>query len=585
MINGDKENNNMIQNKYTGGMVISQKLKELGIKTAFALAGASHTHLLDALDNDDFKIILSRHETATIGAADGYSRISGMPGVALIVSDQGIPNAITGILTAYEACTPVIIISVRKKTSALETQTLIDHDKLELVKPITKWARTIPSIDRIAEYIETACRVAFSGRPGPVLIQVPQEFLSDDTGRLQKPSINRKIDIPKPSISSEELNKFINMITSAKRPLIICGTGAYLSKSSEILVKLSSDYSIPVFGNAMGRGLVPEDDQLGWSWALAQSTASLADLVILVGARLTQRIGYGFPPKFNKDVKFIQIDIHSEELGRNRKIDLLINSDATNALNSLYEKLVEKKHSLAIYDNWVSDGLKDKLNFIETIGSSNEAIHPYQIARNLMEVFPDNAIYIGDGADIQNWMHAYLKIGKNNTFIDHYPLGSMGIGTPLAIGAAAAEAEFSKKYFRKLRKVILVTGDGAFGFYSSEFNGASLANLDITTIISNDGAWGTEKHGQMLAISKQINTEFGEVNYAFIGKAFNCKAEQIDEPSMVNSSLIDSINHNGPAILDIITDSEAGLLRKKDNRVQTVQFSDFETSRHLMNKD
>jgi Thiamine pyrophosphate-requiring enzymes [acetolactate synthase, pyruvate dehydrogenase (cytochrome), glyoxylate carboligase, phosphonopyruvate decarboxylase] len=134
------------------------------------------------------------------------------------------------------------------------------------------------------------------------------------------------------------------------------------------------------------------------------------------------------------------------------------------------------------------------------------------------------------------------------------------------------------------RKVIHVTGDGAFGFYSSEFNGASLANLDITTIISNDGAWGTEKHGQMIAISKQINTEFGDVNYSLIGEAFGCLSAQIRDPNMINSYLIKLIKHNGPAIIDIITDSEAGLLRKKDSRVQTVQFSDFELSRALLDK-
>ena len=572
------------KNTITGGSVISQVLLEFGIKTTFALAGASHTYLLDALDNDNFKVILSRHETATIAAADGYSRISGKPGVALIVSDQGIPNAITGILSAYEACTPIIILSVRKKTSAIEAQNLLDHDKLELVKPITKWARTIPSIDRIAEYIITGYKIAFSGRQGPVLIQIPQEFLSEEAGTFQKTKIKDTLVIAKPSIPNQLVDKFIEMLSSAKKPLIICGTGAYLSKSSEVLSKISKGYDIPVFGNAMGRGLVTEDHKLGWSWALAQSSAYLADLVILVGSRLTQRIGYGLPPKFNKDVKFIQIDINSEELGRNRTINLSINSDATNALSSIYTKLSERKFPKKTYDDWVANSLKDKLNYIEKIGKSNRIIHPYQIARNLVNLLPDDAIYVGDGADIQNWMHAYLKIGKNNTFIDHYPLGSMGVGTPLAIGAAAAEAEFSKKHSRKLRKVILVTGDGAFGFYSSEFNGASLANLDLTTIISNDGAWGTEKHGQMIAISKQINTEFGEVNYSFIGKAFKCKSEQITEPSMVKSLLKKAIEHKGPVILDIVTDPDAGLLRKKDSRVQTVQFSDFENSRALKDK-
>ena len=133
--NGDRPN------LQTGGMVISRTLRRFGINTTFALAGASHTFLLDALDRDDFKIILGRHETGTVGAADGFARVTRKVGVALIVSDQGIPNAITGILTAYEACSPVIVICVRRITTSIENQTLLDHEKLELVRPITKSLR------------------------------------------------------------------------------------------------------------------------------------------------------------------------------------------------------------------------------------------------------------------------------------------------------------------------------------------------------------------------------------------------------------------------------------------------------------
>ncbi|MCX8231635.1 MAG: thiamine pyrophosphate-binding protein, partial [Alphaproteobacteria bacterium] len=165
-------------NEITGGMVISHTLKRLGIGSVFSLAGAAHTYLLDALDKDEFTIISNRHETATVAAADGYARVTGKPGVALIISDQGMPNAISGILTAHEACSPVIIIVARLPTNWIQPQSEIDHDALSLVRPITKWSRTIHEAGRLREYVETAYRQATTGRPGPVVLQVPQEFLA-----------------------------------------------------------------------------------------------------------------------------------------------------------------------------------------------------------------------------------------------------------------------------------------------------------------------------------------------------------------------------------------------------------------------
>ena len=173
------------RNEITGGMVISRTLKGMGINSVFSLAGASHTYLLDALDRDDFAIVSNRHETATVAAADGYARVTGKPGVALIISDQGVPNAVSGILTAHEACSPVIVIVARLPTNWIQPQSEVDHDALALVRPITKWARTVHSAERLREYVETAYRQATTGRPGPVVLQVPQEFLAQTVENVE----------------------------------------------------------------------------------------------------------------------------------------------------------------------------------------------------------------------------------------------------------------------------------------------------------------------------------------------------------------------------------------------------------------
>jgi len=571
-------------NEITGGMVISRTLKRLGIGSVFSLAGASHTYLLDAMDKDEFAIISNRHETATVAAADGYARVTGKPGVALIISDQGMPNAVGGILTAHEACSPVIIIVARLPTNWIQPQSEVDHDALSLVRPITKWARTIHEAGRLREYVETAYRQATTGRPGPVVLQVPQEFLAQTIQNVEE------LDAPvtqaiRPGPAPDAVAAAADLLAKAKRPMVIAGSGAMWAGAGPALRELSSTWNIPVLGNAGGRGLVPEDDDLGWSWPLAQVAAKEADVVMWVGARMTQRMGYGMAPRFSAEAKFIQIDITGEEIGRNRAVEVPIVADGAHTVAAIVEELSNRKTKSKAAPKWLKDALNERLSFIETIGLGDDgAIHPYRMARELMARMPANAIYVGDGADVQNWMHAILRIKSERGFLDHYPLGSMGIGTPLALGAATGAREMAKETGEAPRPVFLVTGDGAFGFYPSEFNGAVLGGLKITTLISNDGAWGTEKHGQLQVMDRPVNTLFGDVHYDLIGKAFGCHAERVTDPKDLGAVLDRAIAAKEAAVIDVVTDADAGKLRKEDPRVQMIAFSDLVASRNSQYK-
>jgi len=566
-------------NEITGGMVISRTLKNMGINSVFSLAGASHTYLLDALDKDDFAIISNRHETAAVAAADGYARVTGKPGVALIISDQGLPNAVSGILTAHEACSPVIVIVARLPTNWIQPQSEVDHDALALARPITKWARTVHSAERLREYVETAYRQATTGRPGPVVLQVPQEFLAQTVQSVEE------LDAPvtkaiRPGPSADAVIAAADLIAKAKRPMVIAGSGAMWAGAGPALRELSSLWNIPVLGNAGGRGLVPEDDVLGWSWPLAQVAAKEADVVLWVGARMTQRLGYGMAPRFSADAKFIQVDIAGEEIGRNRAVEVPIVADAAQTVAAIVAELKSHNTKSRPAPKWLADALHDRLSFMATVGLGDDGpIHPYRLARELMARMPANAIYVGDGADVQNWVHAILRIKSERGFLDHYPLGSMGIGTPLALGAAAGAREVAKESGETARPVFHVTGDGAFGFYPSEYNGAVLAGLKITTFISNDGAWGTEKHGQLQVMDRQVNTLFGDVHYDLIGKAFGCHAERVTDPKELGAAMDRALASDRAAIVDVVTDPDAGKLRKEDPRVQTIAFSDLVASR------
>ncbi|MSO99239.1 MAG: thiamine pyrophosphate-binding protein [Rhodospirillaceae bacterium] len=565
-------------NRLNGGQVIARTLAKTGARTAFCLAGTAHTHLLFGLQDEKFRIVSGRHETGTVAAADGYARITGKVGIALIKADQGLPNAMTGIITAHLACSPVVVIVSLTPANTLEAEGEDENDALDMVKAHCKWARTVPMPERLAEFVEAALAQATAGRPGVAVLGVPQDFEAaaiDYAERANAKSL--KADPPAADVTS--INAAADLIANAKRPMIVAGSGAALAGAGAALRNLARTFKIPVLASNLGRGLVPEDMKLGFAWPLAQVAAKEADVVLIVGLRMSQRMGYGLAPRFAANAKFIQVDIDAAEIGHNRLVDVPIVADARVAIEQLHAALTARKYTPTSDPVWVNDAMKVRLARIDELGRGETApIHPYRMARDLMAQMPENAIYVGDGADIQNWMHAILRIRSERAFMDHYPLGSMGIGTPLALGAAAAARELAEDTGDTERPVVLVTGDGSFGFYCCELNGAALAGLKIVCLISNDGAWGTEKHGQANALGKSINCELGQWDYQLIAKAYGLNGERIERPEDIAPALRRAFAADKTTVLNVITDPAAGLVRKQDPRVQTVAFEDLVSS-------
>ena len=564
----------------TGGMVVSRALARYGVRTVFAVAGASHSFLLDALERDGFEIISSRHESGCIGAADGYARITGKPGVALIIADQGTPNAINGIATAFHACSPVLVLIARLPNSWTEAEAEYDSAKHPLVDSITKWARTVPAPERLAEYVDVAAKRALSGRRGPVVLQIPQEYLQatlSDAGaaNLPAPHTTRAAADPEAIANAAEL------LATAQRPLLIVGAGACQGEAGASLRALVKDFDLPIAGNGLGRGLVAEDWERSFNWPVMQIAAKDADVVCVIGARLKQRLGYGLPPRFSADAKFIQIDIEAEELSRNRRIDVAIVADAGRACEQLLAALRARGAGANAHAHrafWVRDALRPRFDYLDQLVQTplpNDAIHPLVLARAIAKLAPADSIFVGDGADIQTWMYGALKVQQAPGFLDHYPMGAMGTGTPLAVGAAAAARELSPK---KSRTVVLTTGDGSFGFYPAELHAAARAGLKIVCIIGNDGVWGTEWHGQLKALSRPVNTELGFLDYEKVAEGFGCRGERVTQRSELESALQRAFAHDGPSVLNVIIDRDAGAAIKSNPLAQMILFDDLATN-------
>lgn len=574
----------------SGGMVVSRALARYGSRTVFALGGASHAHLLDALDRDGFRIISNRHESGCVSAADGYARVTGRLGIALIIADQGMPNAINAIATAFHACSPVLILVAQLPNSWIEAESEYDSNKHPLVGAITKWARTVPAAERLAEYVDVAAKRALSGRPGPVVLQMSQEYLSAtmaDYGAAARPPA----ELARAAADPAQIARAASLLANAQRPLIIAGAGATLAHargSAEALATLVHDCHIPIAGNGLGRGVVAEDWERSFSWPLMQIAARDADVVCVVGARLKQRLGYGLPPRFASDARFIQIDCEANELSRNRRIDVPIAADAALASQQLLAATQSLQTNHAVSSKraeWLRHALRDRLSYLDEVERGNHGeVHPLVLGRELQRQLPADAIIVGDGADVQTWMYGALKVRRCPGFLDHYPMGAMGVGTPLAVGAAAAAHELALAAGTTVPPVLLTTGDGAFGFYPAELHAAALASLKLVCVIGNDGAWGTELHGQMKAIGRSVNTELGYARYELVGAGFGCHAESVSTPAELKPALQRAFAASGPSVVNVKIDRSAGAQIKSDARAQMIMFDDLASNLKLQHR-
>jgi acetolactate synthase-1/2/3 large subunit len=557
-------------------MVVSRALARYGVRSVFAVAGASHTHLLDALDHDGFRVISSRHESGCVGAADGYARISGRIGVALIIADQGTPNAINGIAAAFHAGSPVLVLVARLPNSWIEAEPEYDNAKHPLVGSITKWAHSVPSAERLAEFVDAACKRALSGRRGPVVLQVPQEFLGATVTGLGAAARPAPL-IPRGAADPALVAQAAALLRGARRPLLVAGAGAAWGQAGAPLAALVERCDLPIAGNGLGRGVVPEDWERSFNWPLMQIAAKDADVVCVVGARLKQRLGYGLPPRFAPDAKFIQVDVEPEELSRNRRIDVPIVADAGLACQQVLDAMLAGGASRGMRANWVREALRERLRHLDEIAAapSGTAVHPLALGREIARLLPENAIVVGDGADVQNWMYGALRVRRAPGFLDHYPMGAMGTGTPLAVGAAAAARELSIARREPLRPVVLTTGDGSFGFYPAELHAAAQAGLKLVCVVGNDGAWGTELHGQLQAIKRTVNTELGYARYDLVGQGFGCHGEHVERPADLRPALERAFAANGPSVVNVVIDRAAGAQLKSDPLVRMILFDDL----------
>ena len=537
--------------KLTGSDLIIKCLKMYDVDTIFGIAGDHILHLLDRLIDQDFRMIDGRHEAASVHMANAYSRILRKPGVVLSTT-PGHANAVAGLANAMHSEAPVINIAGSADSSNIGRGAMQEFDQVGIARPVTKGAWEIPSVDRIPEFISLAFRTAMEGKRGPVHLTIPHD-LQEKTVDIEvferyKKSVDDDIKNWLTYPNFNQIEKSLDLLNRAKKPVVIAGLGAGATVLSDDLDKFLSKTKIPFFGVDTARALVPDSHEcsLGIGYLPLNKSAqriSESDVVLLLGVKLDYQLGFGGSPPFNENTKIICVDPDIQQLNRSRTVSLVVNSDV-----GPYVELINKESAKIKWNNfeWLKSLKDTKDNYINEMNKLSDGklpMHPMDVSLSIQENLDEDTFVVFDGGDYCHFSRATVPIEKYLRSLYVSSFGMIGVGLPYAIGAKAALPD---------KKVILVVGDGSLGFHAPEIDTSVRHNLPVTVVVGNNSLWGIDYWIQKGLYERDVWTKLDQTNYELVAKGFGAEGLLVDNPELLKNEIKKSLNSNKMTILNTI---------------------------------
>ena len=533
-----------------GARLLVEGLKKGGVECLFSLSGDHINPIYDACLDFDLRIVDTRHESAAALMADAWARVTARPSVFVVTGGPGHTNALTGLATAFLQGSPVLSISGAPESFLKGQGAFQELDQLALVRPITKWAQVVNDPRRIPEAIATAFREALTGRPGPVHLTIPIDVLSREGGAVSVPPPS--VEISRHSLEAEEdlVEKALALLQQAERPVLITGSGAWWSQAGPELERFVEITRIPLFTIGLSRGLVSDDHPrcFGYADPLLNGVAKEfvnADVICILGKRIDYRLAFGGPGLFDPAARIIQVDIHPAEIGRNREVEVGIVADARTFLRECLTHLKEPWPERSWLDHLSSAAQAWRTTLRDGEESREIPIHPLRLCRELREVLPPEATVAIDAGDFLQWVRIALPARRPGRWLRLGPLGTLGAAIPFGLAAKLA---------RPGEPVVVVTGDGGFGYHGFELHTAVRHHLPIVVVIGNDQAMGMEKQIQtaLYGPNRVIGCELGLVHYEKVVEALGGHGEFVEEPDEIRPALLRAFAAGRPACVNVM---------------------------------
>jgi acetolactate synthase-1/2/3 large subunit len=549
------DNKNMLK----GNQITIKCLEKEGVDVIFAYPGGFSMELHQALQDSTIRTILPRHEQGGAFAAGGYARATGKVGVCMATSGPGATNLLTGIADAYMDSIPMVCITGQVPTNMIGKNVFQETDIIGMTRPVIKHSYLVLDASELPKVIKEAFFLAQSGRPGPVIVDIPKNVQQ----QFCEPDFDVSIDIrsykPHVKIKTDDIQKIKDMIRASSRPCIYAGGGIISSDSSEELRKFAEAYNIPVTTTLMGVGGFPETHPLSLKWlgmhgtVYANYAANESDLLLTFGARFDDRVT-GDPSKFAVGAKIVHIDIDESEINKNKPADLGIVADIKDMLIELNKEPVHQE-----YAEWHARIKEWKEKFPLTYKHKPNRVQPQYVLEKLCEMTNGEAVIVPGVGQHQMWSAQFYKYTYPRQLLTSGGLGAMGFGLPAAMGAKVACPE---------KLVINIDGDGSFQMNIQEMGTLHIEEIGVKMIILNNqhlgmvAQWEDRFYGSRRGntVMKSEHIERPYPDFVTIAKGYEIPGREVYTPEELEPALKEMLETDGPFILDIHTGYEEHVL-------------------------
>jgi acetolactate synthase-1/2/3 large subunit len=539
---------------YHGGRLIARRLKAHGVSKLFTLSGGHLFSIYDGCREEGIDIVDVRHESTAAFAAEGWAKVTREAGVCALTAGPGVTNGISAMASAQANHSPMVVLGGRAPALRWGQGSLQEIDHVPFVRPLTKLAATAGGTEEICGLMDLAFQAALAPHSGPAFLDFPLDYVFMEGAELALESDDPTNDAVVARVASAAIEKAGELLAEAERPVIMAGTDLYWGRGEQQLLALAETLRIPVFLNGLARGCVPADHELFFSRARSQGLKG-ADVALVIGVPMDFRLAFG--ASFGEETEIVVVDVAEPERTHPRAVA----AECYGSLPSTLEDLRAAAGAKALASEaWVAELRATETERRDAERAEREddraPLHPMRLYAELGEVLDRDAIVIGDGGDFVSYAGRVIDSYQPGCWLDPGPFGCLGTGPGYALAAKLAHPE---------RQVVLMLGDGAFGFSGMEFDTLARHGVNIVAVMGNNGIWALEKHPMEFLYGYSVAAELRpETRYDQVVEALGGYGELVSTPQELKPALERAFSSGKPALVNVLTDPTVVYPRKSN---------------------
>ena len=537
----------------SGGHLVAKALKAEGIDVIFTLCGGHIIDIYDGCVDEGIAVVDVRHEQVAAHAADGYARVTGKPGCAVVTAGPGTTDAVTGVANAFRAESPMLLIGGQGALNQHKMGSLQDLPHVDMMTPITKFAATVPHTARAADMVSMAFRECYNGAPGPSFLEIPRDILDNSVpvDQATVPEAGHYRASTRSIGDPANIEALTDLLSRAEKPVVLLGSQVWTSRGSEAATEFARALDVPVFMNGSARGTLPPGDPHHFHLSRRYGFNN-ADLILIVGTPFDFRMGYG--RRLPKSATVVQIDMDYRTVGKNRDIDLGLVGDPGAILAAVAQAStgrVRKADRKAWFAELRAEEDAAYQKRLPRQLSDANPIHPLRLAHEINEFLTEDSIYIGDGGDIVTFSGGVVQPKSPGHWMDPGPLGTLGVGIPFVLAA---------KYARPDKEVVALFGDGAFSLTGWDFETLVRCKLPFVGVVGNNSSMNQIRYGQEVKYGKdrgRVGNTLGDVRYDEFARMLGGYGEEVRDPKDIGPAMQRARESGLPSLINVWVDPDA----------------------------